>query len=457
MKWIKRLLKAILYFILFLLAAGALWWFAAMIRGDDELDPNFEAFFHLDITGYETDNGAIALRGLEAPATEPNSYAWALAQAQAKLPKQSFLQLHEKIGNVGLKERLAIMQGISSVNWTGAEPLADSASLLRFKGSTKTISGCIVAGWFNSQNTQPPTCNEADVTALAADNAIMLERYKKALKHRTYTEPTAVALYGQSAIAMQELYLAQLIKLAQKDRVQALDDWLENMEFYNTAVAGKINLIQLSILMVNRNLAQRALPAILGNDDTLAQAYFPHIQQALRPIFARDVQFEYEPKLFLQLTAPVFAALDNYNLNKFYRLEKAMQDAWKAPPNEAPTKWQAINDAHPHGKWFYLSDWHSPITSIVTNLVLGGVLVGQELTKAVDYSAARSNLLLLYNHMLANHIAPEAAMAFIAQSPDEMRNPLSGEPFLYDPQRKLLYFNRTIEGYPDVQEGILLN
>lgn len=458
MKWIKRFFKVLLYLILFIIALGALWWLAATIRGDDKLDPNFEAFFHLDITGYETDNGAIALRGLEAPESEPDSYAWAIARVQNEMPKRSFMEIRRDLTNAGLKERMKVLQGISSVDWNDASNAPEATSLLEFNGKTTAISGCASAQWYNSLNTQTAQCNEADIATLAADNALMLERYKKALKHQTYIETSATALYGTRAIAMQELYMAQLVQLARRDRVQALEAWLENMEFYNRAVTGKINLIQLSILMVNRGLAQRSLPAILADDDALVQLYFPQMQQALRPIFARDVQFEYEPKLFMRLAGTFFSTLDNYNLNKFYRFEKAMLEAWKAPPQEAAAKWQTINEQWPRITFLHAADWHSPFYSVTTNLVLGGVLVGQDLTKAVDYGAVKSNLLVLYTYIIANNITPEAIPVFLSNSPSEFRNPLTGQPFQYDPQAKLLYFDRQVEGLSNaLREGVLLN
>ena len=86
MKILKQIIRYFGYFI-FLIVVVILWWIAATIRGDDPLDPGMDEFYHLDISGYEKDNGAVAMYGIVAPESEKDSYPRALKLTKKEIPK----------------------------------------------------------------------------------------------------------------------------------------------------------------------------------------------------------------------------------------------------------------------------------------------------------------------------------------------------------------------------------
>lgn len=135
---------------------------------------------------------------------------------------------------------------------------------------------------------------------------LLLSRYKSALKHKNYFQAIINIPYGEMIKKLQQLYLAKLAYDSKENREQAVRDWLENMEFYNRAITGKVSLIELSVLMVNRDFAQKVLPEILGHDSLIAQKYQKELLSALRPISAKDTHPKHDIKLAYYLSDPLF-------------------------------------------------------------------------------------------------------------------------------------------------------
>lgn len=132
-------------------------------------------------------------------------------------------------------------------------------------------------------------------------------------------------------------------------------------------------------------------------------------------------------------------------------LHKEFIEAWKATGSDAEIKRQKLDDIRTFLFW---SDWHSPILSASTNLILNAQLFGVSLATTLDIRNVRNNLLAVYVLMTAQNIQTSDMDKFLSEITPELYNTFTGEPFVYDSEQKIIYYNYHKGDY---KEGITLN
>lgn len=458
MRIIWRIIKYFLLFILALIVLGLLWAGAAWVRGDDTLNPEIAAFYTVDKSQMLENNAAIAMMGLSAPADVSDSYGWTVQIIQkAQEERENYEAKYANKAGANFIDAATYGNVEVGFNVISLE-LDDLPNKTEYVGDNKTIGCWLDRSWFmNDRVTDDKNCDEQALRDLITKNQLLLSRYENSL-HYTLYENHWSAAQGPIMINAQELYIANLVLLAQTNPELALQKWLVNMQLYKNALRGYNSLINVSILMVNHGLVQKALPSILGNNEELIAAHMNELLEALAPFSARDVNITSTMKAEHELIGPVIDRLGNYNRNKSFELHQEMIAAWNAPISEIDSKWERLNKkykSNPSMLFLQWRDWHSPVLSITTNLILAGTLVGGDLAKAMHLSDARSRILNIYVQMKAQGIPAEKVPEFLAISSKVLYNPLTEKPFEYDASSKMIYFVSQPEyGY---KQGLILS
>lgn len=450
MNWLWRIIKFIGYLIIALIAIALIWAAAAWLHGDDKLNPEFASFYVVDMSRAYEGNGAIAALGLSAPADVVDTYSWALnILKQVDAEKKKFLaHLKGEITPSSFDAGERLITSISQVE--------NIPNRVEFIGDTRAI-GCFQGQQYRFNGEPfPSQCDEKALPKLMSDNALLLKRYQVMLGYNRYDDYWPITgLNGSALIKLQEVYVARLVEMSKTNPEAALQQALANMRFYRRALTGHTNLIARSILMVNYGLVQKSLPTILGNNEALIAAQLNQLFDAFSPFSANEVNVAELAKAEYELLSTIFEQLGNHNKNKMLQFHKDFIAAWNTPPIHADAAWAPFFKRYKSKElhcYLNLSDWHSPRLSITANLVISGMAVGGDLSRAQNAIDARSRILNLYVQIKTLGIAPAEIQAFLNNAPKALYNPFTETPMNYDAASNSIYFTRT----DGIKEGFVL-
>jgi len=301
----------------------------------------------------------------------------------------------------------------------------------------------------------------AGIQALARDNKELLRRYRN-LYHGSYQSYSVGDLfwmdgvYYQDAIKMQQVLAAGWIDLARRGRGDlALQEWALNMRWLQAMLSGKNTMIGQAVLMVTYGIHLGVLPVLLDQDDALLEQYEPVLTKLLmRDFFAiwdvkKTMQAEYniwdvtdqEVKqntrgVVRRLLGSVFYK-SNDTRNKFYEFARDSVALSEVPPAQLSSAVQRYKSQYDqHYDCTSLEGFLFCFPNITGNLLLGGILKGQDLFMSGHKMTARHWMLLLWMKAKRRGVAAADMAAFLQESDPVFYNPFTDAPFEWDAEKR---------------------
>ena len=294
----------------------------------------------------------------------------------------------------------------------------------------------------------------ADVMALRDKNAVLWARFQNFTSHGINFEVPDKGIgsetYGGSAfISLTQLHAAHLVNLVKNGRKdQSMDEWLRHMALYNNMVSAHDNMVSKAIFMIILGIHFNTLETLLYNDPSIAVQYGDEITAVLHidDISAyRAEQMLADDWRTIEPTFIPYLGRSAHIRRKNLKCFQHNQTLASLPAHEylSIDGVRFCPDVYPEDlDYLLLRTFFEPgslIPNIINNLLIGGVLKGGELIENMHTRVARFRMAKLAIKLIQDDVSPSEVQQYLDQAPQELWNPITQEPFLWDAEKRWLY------------------
>lgn len=396
------------------------------------INPDYERALYDGWDVVWEDNANIAFEGLRAPARTQDWYGY----GRDKVMRQ-YLAFEVAKKKAGIAQ--AAPPPGAEMAWV--PPHADELSLVHEEWKELR---CL----YDRRFPRGDECASAqDVKNYIADNRIMWERFARLPDYTHYSViPRALGGSIEDPHNFARLKAAEIVVMAQEGAVdRAFEEWARYMRLYQKMGAARDTMVMkavISSVIIREHLD--VFETLINRHPELAVARAQEIDEALA---ATDGMVAVDNMLAddLALVEPVLLwQIGSVNAirNDMYECVRAFEKLAQTPVREYPYGEQSSYCPYfyPFSYGYALMKPGVFVTNIIETLVMGGVLKGQELMGAIKQREAQVRTMRLGLAALREGVAAADMASYIAAAPETLRNPMTGEAFLWDAQAQEIYF-----------------
>lgn len=429
------------YFIYLLFVVPFLFVSIQILRTPAE-NPEYQKALYSGYQPIWTDNTYFAIMGLPAPADVKNFYRYGLkrtyyvADFYERLKADAHINYPYPIPKIeGLDDivtRLDQLEIIDRDSWN------DLGCLYEWEHEVKKGKKCATSRDFITYITQ---------------NKIIWERFNKlpAIGNAYRVPPRTIIPNpgpGIEFIYASELKAVQIVKMAQSgEKEQALREWLRYIELYKSMAHERGNLVDRALLMIVLKRHERALETLLFEAPDLAVTYYKELRTALNdqtPIFREGRFIRDELAQFIPLAIVLVGNVNAVHNDLYECIRKASEQAempFHLYPFGKKTQLCPLERRISAGTIFYsLLTPGYPIANWVISSIIKDIFKGKELEDDAKIYRVRFRMASLAVTALSEGVTADTIETFIQTVPEDLQNPITLSPFLWDAQKSALYF-----------------
>lgn len=386
-------------------------WIAFVCLYDEPLDPGFADFYFKDQRRIPDDqNAVIGLLGLSAP-------AGADFMEHGRAVVGNWQELARGGGRIAAPEKLE-----------------------------STVRQLELDCWLYPANhfKDSHCASETRLTALLKENAELLTRYRKVYRLPHFS---GVPIADPVLLDLNKLVVAEIqLDLRKRRTNQAYENWRENHRFLVRALAADATWIDKAIIRVSHGLSLFVLDELLTNAPQIAREHYAELLELLRPLELS----EYNLKGAIRAEYLLFDSLygtpetlkfwvhPNFVRNRFYRLALDYLEVC-GNPDRLNERLEALRQKH-------ILEWNldylrDPLNTLIARMLLNGQVSAGVLVEGMYFKMAYVRLLALKVRILNARIPDSKIEAFLQETEENLRNPLTDEPMRWNSSRRAIYFD----------------
>ena len=392
---------------------------------------------HALYTGWETvweDNANIGMEGLSAPADVADWYGHARVRV---------MQHHAAFEMA--KKKAKIAQAAPPAGATIKAPRRGEELRLD-KDEWKDLQ-CL----YDTRHQTKSECATAqDVKDYIATNKIIWERFRRVPDYGHYSvAPRPLGSGFRDPYQLAQLKAAEIAVMAREGTADdAFTEWARYMRLYRQMGAARDTMVlkAVVILMIDRHL--ELFETLINLHPELAVMRAAEIDALLTPadglmtvdnMMADDLAL-LEPVMLWQLGKVNAIRNDLHEcVEDFGALARVPVHEYPYGEEDSLCALQNMNGVYSILSYALLQPG-AFVPNIIQALTVGGVLKGQELVGAIKQREAQVRMMQLAMAMIREGVTAADAPAYVAAAPEELRNPVRREPFMWDVATRELYY-----------------
>lgn len=393
---------------LLILFAG---WVAFVCFYDETLDPGFKVFYFKDQARIPDDqNAAIGLLGLSAPA-----------------------------GSDFMEHGRAVVR-----NW---RELARGGGRIVMPGKLEsTVQQLELDCWIAPENYSKDShcASESRLATLLKENAELLARYRQVyqLPHFGGVPITDAVLLDLNKLIVAEIRL----DLRRHRTRQAYEKWRDNHRLLVRAMAADGTWLDKAIIQVSQAFSLSVAELLLQTSPRLATEHYAELLELLRPLELSEYNLPGVLRAEYLLFDPLFGSPEtlrfwvhpNFVRNRFYWFAQDLVETFRHPDG-LDKRIEALRQKH-------ILSWNAdylrdPLNALYVRTLLDGQVKAGVLVEGMHLKMAYTRLLSLKVRILKARIPDSEIEAFLRNSEEELRNPLTGKPMRWNSIKRAIYFD----------------
>lgn len=242
----------------------------------------------------------------------------------------------------------------------------------------------------------------------------------------------AASWKGQDLIKFAQVKTAEIVILARRgDEAQAISEWIRFMALYQQMVGAQTNMVEKAIFMLPFGVHMDAIEILLNENPVLVRSH----GQAIKDVLTVQSLHDFRGDFLLRDDWRIIGTWIDIHLGDMPHKKRAIHACMKErervanlPDREMLTALEV--ESCPllqlQNRWplTTFTSTGEPISNIIWELLVGGILKGRELVKNMHYGAVKVDLLRLTLD-LAN---------------DQVSTDNLPEPYLWDGEKKVVYY-----------------
>ena len=407
------------------------------------------------------DNGYFALEGLNAPENITDSYQYGRSYVAKNAAKFSD---YKKFLKLPFEDNIPDFEA----DYT----FSDKEHLLRFNEDgdywNKEFKQCMLViprKW----SAEDGKCNNDQVIDhMINKNTALWERFNILPKYQVFEKPNmfiGTRYSGSTLINLARLKAAQLVLLVKDGKgEQAINEWLRFMNFYRLMHSAHVSIVDRAIFTIVSSIHVNSLEALLYYAPEVVRL---HGEEIIASLQTGTIGDEFRADTFLaddwRQIEPFFVGnigVPNHIKRKLYRCFYANKQAASIPTREFPFQTYKLCDESfnfldklPQSLFqVQLMEPGNPVTNMIMYLILGGVIKGEEMIANMHYQIVYAHMASSAIKLIQADVTYDDVQAYITAHSNEFNNPITGEPFEWDPEYKVLYYKRV--GVPVQEQNI---
>jgi hypothetical protein len=368
---------------------------------DEPLDPQAAAFFATATKPVDTDNATIGLFGLSAP------------------PGVDFMQY-------GRTEAKRIASGL------GVDPNG-------LQVAWPSRVGCWSWSDPDSSDKTPDCASLEEAIATVRENATMLDRYREV--QRLPAAPDSFWGAGSLFISMVKLSVTEMKIDSRRGHFEdAYRKWADHHAFLQRMCSVSESWLVTAVCLVNEGLSLYALEPLLWRAPQLIDV---HAEEFLRLLESGSGSRYNLPGIMRSGHAEVMRAYEtsdnkdflspNYITNRYYRYATRVMELAENPES-------AFDDFEESGV-----ELHDPQFWPSARFLFPFIKVPRELIKSMHSKDRQMRLLATKVRIVKDKVGDDRIADYLAANAGKWHGPASNAPVLWDPARRVLYFENTLD------------
>lgn len=440
-KWWRRWLGLVGYYSLVLFWGGYTLFVvfsAVQIARTPSINPDYERALY---AGWETvweDNANIAMEGLNAPADVTDWYDHA---------RQRIMRQHAAFEKA--KQIAGIAQAAPPPGATVKAP-GPGEELRLDKDEWKDLQ-CL----YEARHETKSECATAqDVKDYIAANKVIWERFRRVPDYAHYSvTPRPLGSRFHDPYQMAQLKAAEIAVMAREGAADAaFTEWARYMRLYRQMGMARDTMVLKAVVNIMITAHLDVFEILIDLYPELAVTRAAEIDELLVPggLMRVDNMMADEVALLEPIMLWPLGDVSAVR-NDLHECVADFGALARLPVHEYPyvemppwCKLQDMGDAYEILGYAFLQPG-AFIRNVLQTLTVGGVLKGRELMGAIKQREAQVRMIMLAMAMIRESVTAEEAVAYVAAAPEELRNPVRREPFMWDAERQELYYMTVAE------------
>lgn len=387
-----------------------------------------------------TDNSYFALAGLDAPKGITDSYGY--GQQRILFHASRWAEYKKKVS-------VPYTHDVPTIEYSLFKPYEPTQNLAF---DTQEIGDWSCLYNLAVKSNTPSCPSKEEVLSLKQKNSMLWKRFQHLADLSAFSMPDHfidTTYSGQNLIGLVNLHAVYLLDLQSKGRSkQAAQEWIKYMHLYRNMVNSHSNLVNKAVFLIVLNIHTDMLKTLLYNDPHIALMYGNEIKETS---FIKDVSFFHAGQMISddwRVLEPSFLPTMGISENQKRRLISCFKENQQLAELTAmeyftPRKNRICEGEFPSdfGDQMLLNFFEPGnfVTNIIHNLLMGGVLKGEELIKNMHKTITDLRMATVAIELIRNGVEAKDAQTYLNNMPKEYRNPITSAPFLWNVQKGWLY------------------
>jgi hypothetical protein len=384
------------------------------------------------------DNAYFGLAGLDAPAAVQDFYTY--GRAKAANDSSKYVAYKKRIG-------IPFTNDVPNIDHSLAQE--EGAKPIHFINEGDDNWACI----FNIEAIKSnQTCPAAsDALKKIQDNQTLWTRFNTLPDYKNFSIPDQFidpSYDVTDLLSLAKLKAVSIIDLQNNGQSDAaVSEWARYMKLYLSMVETSSSLVHKATFLVLVTMQFDVIETLLYNEPSLALSHGDTIKQTL------DVQnvnaFHADT-----LIADDWRILEPWWLGAMGRMPYQQRLTYACFEEnkriaDLPAKQFFEKKGHDMCPEQYPEDYNilkafvqpgDPVTNIIQNIIMGGIVKGYGLIQNMHYQIADFKMATLGINIIQKDIRSEDTQDYLNASPENLQNPLTQLPFLWDEREGKIYY-----------------
>lgn len=454
--------------------AGFAWCFALVPSVNQDYINDIRIPRTLD---WSDNNAAFALAGLSAPANVTNFYDYGRKRMIAEAHELEAVRKEHKLGPA---YNIPPIENTSQPN-TGAD--------IRVKDDDIGYYTCLSQVPQKVQD-KKNCASEAELADWIADNKIIWDRFNTMTTMQKFSaipmffpfnDNSKKGYHGRDLITLARIQNAAIIQMARENPDAAYTKWRQQNILLRAIISDNTTTLDKMIFMVLMNMNIGTFERLLYEQPEIARTYSDDIEKALKPqgtqlLSAKTMLFDdwriTEPTVydaitssmgpFTRIASKYFNVVNGGILNDMHQCMQDIHTAMELSTDKFSLSEEIVNQDIETCKQFEFDPYAGfkrpglPNTNVALNMMVGSALSWNPIIEDIHKQDARMRMAIIAKRIVATGLPDSQIADILRRMPNELQSPYKKSPFLWDPEKRRIYYQVIFNGEVSYDEEFYL-